>query len=48
LNSSAPDLPLNILRSYLQNDPQVRTIQDVAFGRVAGKLLGLAKADCDD
>ena len=41
----APDLPLNISRSYLQNEPQVRKIQEVISGRVAGKLLDLAKAD---
>lgn len=44
----APDLPLNISRSYLQNDPQVRKIQEVVSGRVAGKLLELAKADRAD
>ncbi len=41
----APDLPLNISRSYLQNEPQVRKIQEVISGRVAGKLFDLAKAD---
>lgn len=44
----APDLPLNISRSYLQNDPQVRKIQEVVSGRVAGRLLDLAKADRSD
>jgi molecular chaperone HtpG len=44
----APDLPLNISRSYLQNEPQVRKIQEVISGRVAGKLLDLAKDDRAD
>jgi len=41
----APDLPLNVSRSYLQNDPQVRKIKEVITGRVARKLKELAKAD---
>lgn len=41
----APDLPLNVSRSMLQNEPQVRKIQEVVAGRVAGKLVDLAKAD---
>ncbi len=44
----APDLPLNVSRSYLQNEPQVRKIQDVIAGRVAGKLLDIAKAQNDE
>jgi molecular chaperone HtpG len=43
----APDLPLNVSRSYLQNEPQVRKIQEVIAGRVAAKLVDLAKADRD-
>lgn len=39
----APDLPLNVSRSYLQNEPQVRKIQEVLSGRVAGKIVDLAK-----
>ncbi|MBR5346953.1 MAG: molecular chaperone HtpG [Deltaproteobacteria bacterium] len=39
----APDLPLNVSRSYLQNEPQVRKIREVLTGRVAGKLGELAK-----
>lgn len=41
----APDLPLNVSRSYLQNDPQVRKIRDVITSRVAGKLIELDKLD---
>ena len=41
----APDLPLNVSRSYLQNDPQVRKIREVVSGRVAAKIVDLAKKD---
>ena len=41
----APDLPLNVSRSYLQNEPQVRKIRDVITSRVAGKLVDLDKQD---
>ncbi len=41
----APDLPLNVSRSYLQNDPQVRKIREVISGRVAAKIVDLAKND---
>ncbi len=41
----APDLPLNVSRSYLQNEPQVRKIREVLSGRVAGKIVELAKKD---
>ena len=41
----APDLPLNVSRSYLQNDPQVRKIREVISGRVAAKVVELAKKD---
>ncbi len=41
----APDLPLNVSRSYLQNDPQVRKIRDVISARVAAKITELAKKD---
>lgn len=43
----APDLPLNVSRSYLQNEPQVRKIREVLAGRVAGKLGELAKGDAE-
>ncbi len=43
----APDLPLNVSRSYLQNEPQVRKIREVISGRVAGKIVDLAKKDRD-
>lgn len=39
----APDLPLNVSRSYLQNEPQVRKINEVLSSRVAGKVVDLAK-----
>ena len=39
----APDLPLNVSRSYLQNEPQVRKIREVIAGRVAAKIVDLAK-----
>jgi len=41
----APDLPLNVSRSYLQNEPQVRKIREVISGRVASKVVDLAKKD---
>lgn len=41
----APDLPLNVSRSYLQNEPQVRKIREVVSGRVASKIVELAKKD---
>ncbi len=41
----APDLPLNVSRSYLQNEPQVRKIREVIASRVAGKLVELDKND---
>ncbi len=41
----APDLPLNVSRSYLQNEPQVRKIREVISGRVASKIVELAKKD---
>lgn len=44
----APDLPLNVSRSYLQNEPQVRKINEVLSGRVAKKVVDLAKKDRDE
>jgi molecular chaperone HtpG len=41
----APDLPLNVSRSYLQNEPQVRKIREVITSRVASKVNDLAKGD---
>ncbi len=41
----APDLPLNVSRSYLQNEPQVRKIREVITSRVAGKICDLARQD---
>jgi len=43
----APDLPLNVSRSYLQNEPQVRKIREVIAGRIASKVVELAKQDRD-
>ncbi|HEX9778037.1 MAG TPA: molecular chaperone HtpG [Geopsychrobacteraceae bacterium] len=43
----APELPLNVSRSYLQNDPQVRKIREVISSRVAAKVVELAKQDRD-
>jgi molecular chaperone HtpG len=43
----APDLPLNVSRSYLQNEPQVRKIREVISSRVAAKIVDLAKTDRD-
>lgn len=43
----APDLPLNVSRSYLQNEPQVRKIREVISGRMASKIVELAKKDRD-
>ena len=44
----APDLPLNVSRSYLQNDPQVRKIREVLTGRVAARICDLAKNDREE
>jgi molecular chaperone HtpG len=41
----APDLPLNVSRSYLQNEPQVRKIREVIAARVAAKIADLAKKE---
>ncbi|MEZ4484789.1 MAG: hypothetical protein R2864_09370 [Syntrophotaleaceae bacterium] len=41
----APDLPLNVSRSYLQNEPQVRKIREVITSRVASKICDLARQD---
>jgi molecular chaperone HtpG len=40
-----PDLPLNVSRSALQNDPQVQLISQHISKKVADKLSGLAKTD---
>jgi len=44
----APDLPLNVSRSYLQNEPQVRKINEVISSRVASKIVDLAKKDREE
>ncbi len=43
-----PDLPLNVSRSYLQNDPMVRRISEHITKKVADKLSGMAKTDAAD
>ncbi len=40
-----PDLPLNVSRSFLQNDGQVRKISGHIAKKVADKLLGLFKTE---
>jgi molecular chaperone HtpG len=40
-----PDIPLNVSRSYLQNDPYVRKISEHITRKVADKLISLYKAD---
>jgi molecular chaperone HtpG len=40
-----PDLPLNVSRSYLQNDPTVRKIAEHITKKVADKLTGMAKTE---
>jgi len=44
----APDLPLNVSRSYLQNEPQVRKIREVISSRVASRLVELSRRDRDE
>ncbi|MCG8573020.1 MAG: molecular chaperone HtpG, partial [Spirochaetes bacterium] len=41
----APDIPLNVSRSYLQNDPYVRKISEHITKKVADKLNSLFKKD---
>lgn len=40
-----PDLPLNVSRSYLQNDPQARKIKEHISKKVADRLTGMAKTE---
>ena len=42
-----PDLPLNVSRSNLQNDPQVRKISQHIGKKVADRLVGMAKTEQD-
>ncbi len=44
----APDLPLNVSRSYLQNEPQVRKIREVISSRIAAKVVELAKKGAEE
>lgn len=40
-----PDLPLNVSRSYLQNDPYARKISEHITKKVCDKLSGMEKTD---
>jgi len=40
-----PDLPLNVSRSYLQSDPQVKKITEHIVKKVADKFAGMAKTE---
>ncbi len=40
-----PDLPLNVSRSYLQNDPVAKKISEHIIKKVADKLVGMEKTD---
>lgn len=40
-----PDLPLNVSRSHLQNDPHVRKISQHILKKVGDKVVGLAKTE---
>ncbi len=43
-----PDLPLNVSRSHLQNDQQVRKISQHVSKKVADRLAGMAKTAAED
>ena len=43
-----PDLPLNVSRSALQNDGFVKKISDYITKKVADKLSGMCKTDCEN
>ena len=43
-----PDLPLNVSRSQLQNDGFVKKISDYITKKVADKLSGMCKVDCEN
>ena len=43
-----PDLPLNVSRSHLQNDQQVRKISQHIAKKVADRLVGMAKTAAED
>ena len=43
-----PDLPLNVSRSHLQNDQQVRMISRHVAKKVADRVAGMAKTAADD
>ena len=42
-----PDIPLNVSRSFLQNDRQVQKISKHITKKVADKLISLYKNDCE-
>ena len=41
------DLPLNVSRSYLQNEPQVRKISQHISKKIADRIVGMAKTERD-
>lgn len=43
-----PDLPLNVSRSFLQNDGYVNKISEYITKKVADKLISLSKKESDD
>lgn len=43
-----PDIPLNVSRSFLQNDGFIRKISDYITKKVADKLISLSKNEKDD
>lgn len=43
-----PDIPLNVSRSFLQNDGFVNKISDYIIKKVADKLISLSKNDADN
>jgi len=44
----SPDIPLNISRSFLQNDPTVRAISNHVIRKVADKLAEMFKSDREE
>ena len=42
----SPDIPLNVSRSYLQGDPNVKKISNHITKKVADKLAEIGRASC--
>jgi molecular chaperone HtpG len=40
-----PDLPLNVSRSYLQNEPQIKKISEHITKKIADKFIGMSKTE---